>query len=309
MLPLCQLTVVLQVPPRDNIDRVPLGASSASMYPGYSPADHIYGEAASEFGKQMAELKKQGIDLPKDPNGPEYDLAADKKLTQTQIEEIKKQREQEKKGAESGSLVDSADDKADPMEGVEETDVSQLFVIDSNPTPVPPFQANVTTSLTKSKNKANDKAKRRNSNDGDMTGEPAVEKTHKKKVKVSADSTEPIEPVSDDFEKEAEAKHKEREEKRNAKKNKKRKRDSAPSELAAEVPDASVGDSKAEKPKKKSKKDKDRGVTESSKEPATEARTYDGEKVKKRKKKNSEDTPEVVDGGEKKKRKKDKEAT
>jgi hypothetical protein len=280
------------------------------MYPGYSPADHIYGEAASEFGKQMAELKKQGIELPKDPNGPEYDLAADKKLTQTQIEEIKKQREQEKKGAESGSLVDSADDKADPMEGVEETDVSQLFVIDSNPTPVPPFQANFSTSLTKSKNKANDKAKRRNSNDGDITGEPAVEKTHKKKkVMVSADSTDPTESVNDDFEKEAEAKHKEREEKRKAKKDKKRKRDSEPSELAAEVPDASVEDSKAEKPKKKkSKKDKGKGVTESSEEPAAEAKTDDGEKIKKRKKKTSEDTPEVVDGGEKKKRKKDKEA-
>jgi len=285
-----------QVPPRDNIERVPLGASSASMYPGYSPADHIYGEAASEFGKQMAELKKQGIELPKDPNGPEYDIAAEKRAAQEQIEEIKKQR---KLAQQSGTQ----DDEAEPMEGVEETDPSQLFIIDSNPTPVAPFEANVTISLTKAKNKANDKAKRRNSNDGDVITEASEEVPKKKKVKVATDPAESKEPLSDDFEAEVEAKHKEKEERRKAKKEKKRKRDSEPSDLIAENPEAFVEDSKAEKPKKKKpKKGKDEA------EAAADDVEGDMEKVEKRKKKSSADVPDVVDGEKKKKRKKDEEA-
>lgn len=263
------------------------------MYPGYSPADHIYGEAASEFGKHLAELKKQGVELPKDPNGPEYDVAADKRVAQQQIDEIKKQRKPENNVTQSASQ----EDEAEPMEGVEETNPDQLFVIDSNPTPVAPFLANVTTSFTKSKNKANDKAKRRNSNDGDLNAEASEEVPRKKKVKVSADSTELREPAGDDFEAEVEAKHREKEERRKARKEKKRKRDSEPSELATDV---SVEDPKTEKPRvKTSKKDK---VVEDD----TEAAAV--EKVRKRKKKRSEDAPEVVEGEKKKKRRRDKEA-
>jgi hypothetical protein len=260
-----------QVPPRDNIERVPLGASSASMYPGYSPADHIYGEAASEFGKQMAELKKQGIELPKDPNGPEYDVAAEKRAGQEQIEEIKKRR---KLAKQSGSQ----DDEAEPMEGVEETDPSQLFIIDSNPTPVALFQANVTTSLTKAKNKANDKAKRRNANEGDVTTEAFEEAPKKKKFKAETDLAESKEPLSDDFEAEVEAKHKEKEERRKAKKEKKRKRETESSDLVVENPEASMKDSKAEKPKKKKSK-----KTKSDAEAAADHIKGDAEKVEKRK--------------------------
>ena len=260
-----------QIPPKDNLDRVPLGASSASMYPGYSPADHIYGEAASEFGKHVAGLKKQGIDFTTGPDGPEYDIAAEKRAGQEQIDEIRRQREQ------------NQDDEVEPMEGVEETDLGQLFVIDSNPTPVASFQAEVTTSLTKSKNKANDKAKRRNSNDGDVV-DTSEELPKKKKVKISAES----EPA-DDFEAEVEAKHNEKEERRKAKKEKKRKRDSEPSDLAADVP---VEGLRTEKPKKKKSK-KDKAVEDDAE--------VEGE-VKKRKKKSSEDSTD----GQKKKTKKEK---
>ena len=275
------------------------------MYPGYSPADHIYGEAASEFGKQMAQLKKEGIELPKDPNGPEYDIAADKRAAQSQIDEIKKQREQGKGVKQSGSQDGEA--TADPMEGIEETDLSQLFVIDSNPTPVAPFQANLPTSMTKSKNKANDKAKRRNSNEGDQTTELSEEPPKKKKKsKGTTDSTESIEPAVDEFEAEVEAKHQEKEEKRKAKKDKKRKRESEPSELVADLPEVPVEKSKAEKPKKKKpKKETADDEIPSAPDAANIIKTKDGGKVKKRKKEDTEVTTEAADVEKKKKKAKE----
>lgn len=221
-----------QIPPKDNLDKVPLGASSASMYPGYSPADHIYGEAASEFGKHVAGLKKMGIEFTTGLDGPEYDVGSEKRMAQEQTDELKRMREDQ--------------GEAEPMEGVEETDQGQLFVIDSNPTPVA-FQADLATNLIKSKNKANDKAKRRNSNDDVVDAAEEVPKQKKVKMSVDSDSV-------DDFEAEVDAKHKMKEEKRKAKKEKKRKRESEPSDLAADVP---VEGTKTEKPKKKkSKKDK-----------------------------------------------------
>lgn len=262
---------------------MPLGASSASMYPGYSPADHIYGEAASEFGKHVAELKKKGIEVPKEPIGSEDNLASDKNAGHEQIGEIKQQSRQESRRHSSSQAGE-----AEPMQGVEETEPSQLFVIDPNPTPVAPFQANLTTSLTKSKNKANDKAKRRNSTDGDQVVDTSEEAPKTKKVKMSA---EPDDLPSDDFEAEVEAKHREKEERRKSKKDKKRKRDSEPSDLAADVP---VEDSKIEKPKKKKSK-RDKTVEDDAK--------LDGEPAKKRKNNVTVDSPEAIDGEKKEKKK------
>ena len=250
------------------------------MYPGYSPADHIYGEAASEFGKHVAELKKKGIEVPKESIGSEY-IAHEQKAGHEQTDETKQKSGQDSRH-HSGSQVG----EAEPMEGVEETEPSQLFVIDSNPTPVAPFQANLTTSLTKSKNKANDKAKRRTSSDGDQVVD-ASEEAPKKKVKMSA---EPDDLPSDDFEAEVEAKHREKEERRKAKKDKKRKRDSDPSGLAADVP---VEESKIENPKKKKSK-KDKAVEDDAK--------LDGETAKKRKKVLAE-SPDAIDGEKKEKKK------
>jgi hypothetical protein len=261
---------------------VPLGASSASMYPGYSPADHIYGEAASEFGKHVAELKKKGIEVLKEPVGSEYNITPEQKAGHEQTDEAKQQSRQESRH-HSGSQVG----EAEPMEGVEETEPSQLFVIDSNPTPVAPFQANLTTSLTKSKNKANDKAKRRTSTDGDQVVDVSEEAPKKKKVKMS---TEPDDLPSDDFEAEVEAKHREKEERRKSKKDKKRKRDSDPSGLAADV---TAEESKIEKPKKKKSK-KDKAVEDDAK--------LDGETAKKRKKVSAE-SPDAIDGEKKEKTK------
>lgn len=42
---------------------MPIGVSSASMYPGYSPADHQYGKAAEEYGRAAAEAKAKGMEI------------------------------------------------------------------------------------------------------------------------------------------------------------------------------------------------------------------------------------------------------
>jgi len=137
------LTIDMQVPPRDNIDRVPLGASSASMYPGYSPADHIYGEAAAEYGMRMAEAKRKGIEVKIDSDGHEYIVGQSSLSAKEQIAAIHKEREEakaRKTGSGSANPTTSKDAKkmeAEPMEEVRETrDGVDLFVIDSNPTPV-----------------------------------------------------------------------------------------------------------------------------------------------------------------------------
>ncbi|KAL8761693.1 MAG: hypothetical protein Q9203_007648, partial [Teloschistes exilis] len=51
-----------QVPAADQLDKVPLGSSSDSMYPGYSPGDIEYGKASEEYGKYAVDAKMTGID-------------------------------------------------------------------------------------------------------------------------------------------------------------------------------------------------------------------------------------------------------
>ena len=65
------------MPPPELVEQVPIGSSSASMYPGYSPADHIYGEAASTFGKVISKTRPEGW-KPR-PDGPEYEIGQQKK--------------------------------------------------------------------------------------------------------------------------------------------------------------------------------------------------------------------------------------
>jgi hypothetical protein len=250
--------VLSQVPPKDNIDRVPLGASSASMYPGYSPADHIYGEAAQEFGEHAAEMKRKGMDLKLDPSGPQYAVGQNRKprrLTQTE-------------GAHTGSVSASEQDGKDedgdgePMEGVEQsTDMRPLFVIDSKPTPIADLGE-----IQKQRNKANDKAKRRVSFKEDQevltSGTNSCEQSKAKKIKLG--TAEPPSaanpgsvPQEDDIAAEVEARLKAKEEKRKRKEEKKRKRESGDSgegtrgDSSATLGDMSAETSSVEKPKKK----------------------------------------------------------
>jgi hypothetical protein len=221
--------VFFKVPPRDNLDKVPLGASSASMYPGYSPADHIYGEAAQEFGEHAAELRRKGEDLKLDPHGPQY-----------MVGQNKRRRLSQEPGTVPGASVSSTiahngsgdDREGEPMEGVEQSaDVSQYFVIDSEPTPVTDLGE-----AQKQKNKANDKAKRRVSfKEEHEAGPSSINSSDAPKAKkAKVNSIEPSAagisgPViqEDDISVEVAERLKAKEEKRKRKEGKKRKRESA----------------------------------------------------------------------------------
>jgi hypothetical protein len=285
-----------QVPPKDNLDRVPLGASSASMYPGYSPADHIYGEAAQEFGERAAELKRQGMDLKLDPNGPEYVVGQNKKPRRLS-------QEVEPAQSTSISLANAPDDnvqngQAEPMEGVEQSvSDSQYFVIDSKPTPVAELGE-----IQKQKNKANDKAKRRVSFKEEQ--EVAVTKTdgsdapRSKKVKVTT-----VEPSArpgsesvvqeEDISAEVEARLEAKEERRKRKEEKKRKRDSEDSlarDQANSAPTSTHGPvetSSTDKPKKKKHKSEANEIN-SEAEPAANAKEDNKSKKERKKAKKGE---------------------
>jgi hypothetical protein len=63
----------LKVQPQKQREMVPLGSSSASMYPGYSPAHIKYGKAAGEFGQAIGEMKARGENW-EPANGTEYEI-------------------------------------------------------------------------------------------------------------------------------------------------------------------------------------------------------------------------------------------
>ena len=155
------------------MEQVPVGVSSASMYPGYSPADHEYGQAAQEFGKMWSGAKEQGIDFKIEPDGPQYEIGqakGRKRGTLAQIRAAKISKDESGSGNGSGSgagddpgtwnaaqrharaAVAKADadavkelngagagGKADNDEEMPDADAegaNTYFVIDTNPTPV-----------------------------------------------------------------------------------------------------------------------------------------------------------------------------
>jgi hypothetical protein len=129
------------------------------MYPGYSPADHEYGQAAQEFGAHWSAAKAQGIEFKPEPNGPQYEIGQSrgaKREKLTKIREAKEKRE----GSISGSGSDTGhtrpksaestapdneeahppEQPAKPSETKSEDDKPEesnpYFVIDVNPTPL-----------------------------------------------------------------------------------------------------------------------------------------------------------------------------
>lgn len=238
------------------MDRVPLGASSASMYPGYSPADQIYGEAAQEFGEHTAELKRKGVEMKAEPNGPQYVTPQRKRP---------RRLNQESNGSQSvagssatAQVRNSQGGETQPMEGVEQsTTESQYFIIDPKPTPLADIGE-----TPKHKNKANDKAKRRVSFREDESSETAnpnhssVPKA--KKVKLATDDSagptaDSRSTMQEDISAEVEDRIRAKEEKRKRKEEKKRKRDSRDSfpsgqpDTAMTAADGSVRTSSVEK--------------------------------------------------------------
>ena len=242
------------------------------MYPGYSPADHIYGEAAQEFGTYASDAKKRGEEIEL-PGGVEYQVgqSAPKRRKMSEGEEGMKGSARDSGSGSDGdattkqtngatTTTTNGDAQAAGQDG------AALFFVDTNAMQVdlPDMQGN----LHKSK-------KAKTEHDGDLPTGDEVE----------------------DISAEVEAKIKERrEKKKDRKEEKKRKRDS--------------GDS--EKPKKKHKHDtiKDEGPANEPVEEIREAVREDdanGETAKKRKKKHrdGEHAKGAKDGeGKKKKRKK-----
>jgi hypothetical protein len=312
------------VAPKDNLDKVPLGASSASMYPGYSPADHIYGEAAQEYGEHAAVLKRKGIDLTPDPHGPQYVVGQSKKLRRSSQEP---ENLSGSMSSASARNVNGEDQGGEPMEGVEQSaDVSQYFVIDSRPTPISELG-----DLQKHKNKANDKAKRRVSfkdeQDDEMASNDASDASKIKKAKSNDPESHTAANVEsamreEDISAEVEARLKAKEEKRKSKEDKKRKRNSADSVDNAQNPvsiaqtDDHVEPPAAKKPKKKTHKKSEDDMVDAAAQPSntTSETTSRKDKEKKKKKKKSSATEQVPTEVEhekaaKKSRKKDKSAS
>lgn len=139
------------MPPPNQREKVPLGSSSASMYPGYSPADHEYGKAAEEYGKAAAEARAKGIDM-KHPDA-EYVIGQAKGVKKRTLTEIQEAQAAKGKSSGSGSGTGSGSDGPTKQESKEpfttngkaSTEKIQeatpegdnpYFVIDTNPTPV-----------------------------------------------------------------------------------------------------------------------------------------------------------------------------
>lgn len=273
------------------------------MYPGYSPADHIYGEAAQEYGQHVAELKRKGVDLETDPNGPQYVVGQNKKprrLTQ----ELEKPQSTGTPST-SAQVGNGEEGDGEPMEGVVQSgNDSQYFVIDSKPTPVAELGES-----QKHKNKANDKAKRRVSftEEGEVqianTGSsstPDLSKASETTMESFATTTKSDAAVPDeDISGEVEARLKAKEEKRKQKEEKKRKRESENSltndQVQGSQTDASgptETSSTEKRKKKKHKKDVD-GVTDAADAPVKAADETKSKGEKKKKKKRA-DTDEVA---------------
>ena len=239
----------IQVPPKNYRDRVPLGSSSVSMYPGYSPADHAYGSAAQEYGKWAAEARKEGQDV-KHPQA-EYELGQAKGLKRTTLAAIREAKLAREGGSGSGtgSGSDAVSDSHSKKKTEHTAGPSQqaspppegdnpYFVVDTKPTPV---NLPGMTQLP---------AKR-----GASPEEEPVESKKHKKAKRKHDGEIPKVEQGVEFEDisgEVDARLKAKEEKLKRKKEKKRKRESGEEPLVSGVLSTST-----EKPKKKKHKDKE----------------------------------------------------
>ena len=269
------------------------------MYPGYSPADHVYGKAAEEAGKAAAEARAKGIEITH--SDFEYNVGQAKGIKRKSLAEIRAARIARESGSGSGTGSGSGSDQGagtpstkpaatNGVSGEVKTDQADsqeerpLFVIDTKPTPVDiPGVHSRTTKRSFS---------------------PAPEPTEGKKHKKAKNTHEGELPDAKDtngvqfadISEEVDARMKEKEEKRKRKEEKKRKRESEgeAAEAAASAPDAEDVSANTEKPKsKKSKHTKNEASaneTASKKRPGeNEGVSEDGE-GKKRKKRRKQRT-------------------
>ena len=287
------------------------------MYPGYSPADHEYGNAAMEYGKAVAEARAQGIDFSPGMD-IDYEIGQARGIKRKTLEGIKTAKaardaaENEAMGTGDNSIpVHKSKGKRNwdreevnantkgtsapasaPASNVQEKtsqDDSAIFSLDPKPTPV---------NLTKMRNGfSHDEAPLTEKN----ADEVSKEKKSKKR-KTTHQGPLPEAPQFEDISAEVDARMKEKEEKRKQRElnraqkklEKKRKRESGDSAVSNGVEEIAAMDAPVEtaaKPKKKrSKKAKNDGEIndESPKKRVSEERDLpneEGKKSSKRRKK------------------------
>ena len=302
------------MPPPTLRQKVPLGSSSASMYPGYSPADHEYGKAAEEYGKVAAEARAKGIEI-KHPDA-EHEIGQVKGVKRISLAEIRNAQAAKGKTSVSGSgggtgsgsdgsIKQEPEEPEEPAKTNGQTGTGKVkraspegdnpyFIIDTKPTPVtvPGMSSQhlkrSASPLEAVEGKKHKKVK--NKHDGEM---PKEEDTQDVKFQ--------------DISEQVDARMKEKEKKRKMKEEKKRKRESEgeqaaaaeESQPAAEPPAVTA---EAETPKKKKQKQKKKKVKGSEDEPLPDRRASkkrlgegdgeaeDGEGKKKKKRKKNDDT-------------------
>ncbi|KAF6231876.1 hypothetical protein HO173_009959 [Letharia columbiana] len=298
------------VPPSNHREQVPLGSSSASMYPGYSPADHEYGKAAEEYGKAAAEARAEGIEL-KHPDA-EYVIGQAKGVKRRTLAGIREAQAAKGKASGSGSGSGRGSGSEGPMkqeprksatangkastEKVQEATLegdNPYFIIDTKPTPVyipgMSLQSLKRSACPPEALEAKKHKKAKNRHDGDL---PRGEDTQEAKT----------EDISD----QVDARMKEKERKRKMKEEKKRKRESEDepavgSEDFQPAVEASASAAEAESPKKKKAKQTEEEAlpdrTASKKRLGEDkGEAEDGEGKKKKKRKKSKDSATASDG-------------
>ena len=288
----------VKVEPPGQREQVPLGSSSASMYPGYSPADHEYGKAAEEFGRVAAEARAKGVEI-KHPE-VEYEIGQAKGIKRRTLAAMRKTSAAKGQASGSGSGSGSegpttqvSNEKAtSPAKAKEEKAKAPtpegdnpFFVIDTNPTPV--NLPGITNRPVK--------------RSASPSGSPESKK--QKKAKKHHEGELPtgggaVKVEFEDISGEVDARIKEKEEKRRLKEERKRKRESEGDQTEAAKAHATSSDTPAaavevETPKKKKAKQSnedelaDRAVeNKRAGEDIEEAADGKGKKTKKRKKAN-----------------------
>lgn len=288
----------IQVAPPGQREQVPLGSSSASMYPGYSPADHEYGKAAEEFGRVASEARAKGVEI-KHPE-VEYEIGQAKGIKRRTLAAMRKKSAAKGQASGSGSGSGSegpttqvpSEKSTSQAKAKEEKDEAPtpegdnpFFIIDTNPTPV-----NL-PGIT------NQPVKRSASPSGspETKKQKKAEKHHEGELPTSEGA---VKVEFEDISGEVDARIKEKEEKRKLKEERKRKRESEGDQTEAAKAHATISDTPAaavevETPKKKKAKQSnedelaDRTVeNKRTGEDIEEAADGEGKKTKKRKKAN-----------------------
>lgn len=207
---------------------MPIGSSSDSVYPGYSPAHHKYGDAAAEFGSGWANAKKRGVEFQTQPNGPQYEFGQGKGSKRRKVDEV------------------GATTKSPAPETSDSHDANPFFVVDVEPTPVTQAMPESLPKPGIKQESSASAAQVKTSSNKDVPGEaPQVE--------------------YENIDAEVDARLKEKEAKRKSKKIAKRKRESDASAGSSTMPTAQDGE-KPKKKKSKKKLDLDRAENGKAKE-------------------------------------------